>query len=181
VRAFVATEMPPIEGSLPVGLRPEDHITLHFFEELPIDQVPVVVDAISEAVTGVGPFDMEVRGVGAFPTVQRPRVLWAGVGEGSAALVSVVDRLRGALFSRGFPGEHRPFVPHLTLARMRTPGDARWAKQFLSEPDHVARVWARTRVSEIVLKQSELLTTGPRHTVLERVTLGPPPTTTSAR
>ncbi len=172
MRAFVAIDLPALDGPLPVGLRPEDHLTLHFFEELPVDRIPAVVEAMAEVAGGAGPFDLEVRGIGAFPTTQRPRVVWAGVGDGTVAVRSLVDRLRAALSSRGFPTEHRPFVPHLTLARTRSPRDTAWASRFLAEPENAARVWTRTTVSEIVLKESELLPTGARHLVRDRVPLG---------
>jgi RNA 2',3'-cyclic 3'-phosphodiesterase len=171
MRAFVAVDVPALDGPVPDGLRPEDHITLHFFEELPVERIPAVVEAISEATGASGPFELEVRGVGAFPTTRRPRVVWAGVGVGTAELRSLVDRLRTALSARGFRTETRPFVPHLTLARIRSRQGAAWAQRFLTEPEHGTRVWARGTVSEVVLKESELLPTGARHTVRERVPL----------
>jgi RNA 2',3'-cyclic 3'-phosphodiesterase len=179
MRAFVAVDLPPLEQPTPPGLRPEDHITLHFFEELPVERVAPTVEAMTEAATASGPFDLEVRGVGAFPTTARPRVVWAGVGDGSPQLQTLVDQLRRALRARGFPIEPRPFVPHLTLSRVRSAHEAAWARQFLAAPENVARVWARTRVTEILLKESELLPGGARHSVRERVPLrtarGPPP------
>ena len=179
MRAFVAVDLPALELPLVPRLRPEDHVTLHFFEELPTDRVAPTVEAMAEAASGSGPFDLELRGVGAFPTTQRPRVVWAGVGEGSLPIRSLVERLRHALATRGFSVEGRPFVPHLTLSRVRSAYEAAWARQFLDEPENATRVWARTRVTEILLKESELRPPGARHTVRERVALhtapGAPP------
>lgn len=171
VRAFLAIDLPPVEGVVPAELRPEDHLTLHFFEELPEDRVPDVVDALREAVLGLGPFAIEICGVSAFPNRSRPRVVWAGVSEGATEVQALADRLRQALSSRGFPMESRPFTPHRTLARVRTPREAAWAAHFLSEPENVVRSWTRTTVSEILLKQSELTSRGARHTVRVRVSL----------
>jgi RNA 2',3'-cyclic 3'-phosphodiesterase len=171
----VAVDIPALLGPIPDALRPEDHLTLHFFEDLSEDRVPVVVEALAEAAGPIPPFDLEIRGVGAFPTPQRPRVVWAGVGEGSAMLVSLANRVRQGLASRGFPVEARPFVPHLTLARVRSPRQATWASRFLVAPENASRPWGRFPVSELVLKQSELLPSGARHTVRERVRLGPGP------
>lgn len=171
MRAFVAIDLPPWEEPMPPGLRAEDHLTLHFFEELPADRIPSVVESMIAAAEGSVPFEMEVRGVGAFPSPARPRVVWAGVGEGSASLSALAGRLRDALTARGFPTESRPFVPHRTLYRVRSPRSAAWAHQFLGEPKNANRVWGRTTVRELVLKESELLPTGARHTVRERVPL----------
>jgi RNA 2',3'-cyclic 3'-phosphodiesterase len=176
MRAFVAIDLPPLEAPIPPGLRPEDHLTLHFFEELPPERIPPAVEAMAEAAGGVGPFDLEVRGVGAFPAAGRPRVVWAGVTEGSTTVRSLVDRLRRALSERGFAVEARPFIPHLTLARVRSPRDVTWARQFLASPENGSRVWTRTRATELLLKESELLPTGARHMVREREALrGPSP------
>jgi RNA 2',3'-cyclic 3'-phosphodiesterase len=171
VRAFVAIDIPPLDASIPPELRPEDHMTLHFFEELPTARIPLVLQAMTEAVAGIAPFDVEVRGVGAFPTPERPRVVWAGIGEGAVPLQAVADRLRGALSVREFPVERRPFVPHLTLARVRSARGAIWSRQFLADPNNAARLWTRARVTELLLKESELLPTGARHLVRERVPL----------
>jgi len=173
MRAFVAIDLPPIEGEIPNWLRPEDHLTLHFFEELDFEQIPTVVEAMVEAAALFLPFGIEVRGVGAFPSAQRPRVIWAGLGEGSAAVISIVERMRKALSSRGFATENRPFIPHLTLARVRSARGTAWAGQFLTDPVNASRTWTRSTVTELLLKESELLPTGPRHTVRERVPLGP--------
>jgi len=175
MRAFVAIDLPPIDAPTALGLRPEDHLTLHFFEELPVERIPTVVEAMGEAVGECAPFEVEVRGVGAFPSTVRPRVVWAGLGEGSTAVQRLGDRLRLALSSRGFPTEHRPFVPHLTLARVRSPREALWANRFLADPENVSRRWTRTTVTELLLKESELLPTGARHTIKERVPLRSPP------
>jgi RNA 2',3'-cyclic 3'-phosphodiesterase len=172
MRAFVAIDSPPLERPVPDWLRPEDHLTLHFFEELSSNNLPAVVDSISKAVNGLEPFALEVRGVGAFPSLQRPRVLWAAIGNGSATLCSIVDRLRRNLSSTGLPVEDRPFVPHLTLGRIRSPSDTDRAKRFLIDPENSVRVWGGTTVREVVLKESELLRAGPRHTVRARVSLG---------
>ncbi len=131
-----------------------------------------MVDALRETAASTGPFGLEIRGVGAFPNPQRPRVVWAGVGDGSETLQGVATRLRQGLSSRGFPTELRPFVPHLTLTRIRSPREASWAHRFLADPDNTTRVWTRATVSELLLQESDLLPTGARHTVRERVALG---------
>ncbi|MCI4352112.1 MAG: RNA 2',3'-cyclic phosphodiesterase [Thermoplasmata archaeon] len=170
----MAVDLPPVAQGASTELRPEDHLTLHFFEELPLERVPAVVEAMRDAAKGSAPFEVELRGVGAFPNISRPRVVWAGVAEGATALHALADRLRQALSSRGFPTEQRPFLPHLTLARVRSPREAAWATRFLADPANIARSWTRATVSELRLKQSELTPAGAHHTIRERVALGGP-------
>ncbi|MCI4347190.1 MAG: RNA 2',3'-cyclic phosphodiesterase [Thermoplasmata archaeon] len=174
MRAFVAIDLPPVAGLVPTELRPEDHLTLHFFEELHVARLPEVVEAMRDAAQGRGPFELELRGVGAFPNLSRPRVVWAGVTEGASMVHALADQLRQALSAREFPVESRPFIPHRTLARIRSRSEVAWAVQFLTAPENLTRTWARTTVSELLLKQSELTSAGARHTVRERVTLGDP-------
>ncbi len=154
MRAFVAIDLPPCPGPVPEELRPEDHLTLHVFEELSVERLPLAMAAMAEAAEGCSPFELELRGVGAFPTSDRPRVLWAGVGEGATTLQALALRLRHALSSRGFPTERRPFVAHLTLGRVRSPREAAGARRFLTAPENATRVWSRTLASEILLKES---------------------------
>lgn len=175
MRAFVAIDVPTLEGSIPADLRPEDHLTLHFFEDLPVDRLPAVVEALTDAAGATERFDLQIRGVGAFPSALRPRVVWAGTGDGREAVQSLVDRLRQSLAARGFAPESRPFVPHLTLARIRSAREAAWAHRFLGNPEQADRVWVRWTVSELLLKESELLPTGARHTIRERAVLGTRP------
>ena len=175
MRAIVAFDVPRFEPLKPTWLRPESHVTLHFFEELQDERIPVVVEAIVEATRGIPPFEVEIRGVGAFPSIQHPRVIWAGLGEGFGAVISLEDRLEKVLSSRGFGFEHRQFVPHLTLARIRNARTATHIHHFLSDPENVGRTWARTRVTSLDLKESELLPSGARHTTRRTVSLEPPP------
>jgi RNA 2',3'-cyclic 3'-phosphodiesterase len=175
MRAFVAFDVPPIEGPVPPWLKPEKHVTLHFFEELSEVRLPAVVEAMEEAARGALPFTVEIHGVGAFPNAQHPRVIWAGLGEGSEAVISLEERLRKALSTRGFSVEHRQFIPHLTLARIRSATATVDAQRFLIESTNVARTWTRLRLTDLKLKESELLPEGARHTIREIVSLEPRP------
>jgi 2'-5' RNA ligase len=100
-------------------LPPENvHLTLKFLGEVSEERVPQVTAAVAEAVAGVRAFEMTVSGFGAFPSVKRPGVVWAGI-EASEALQSVYERVEAALEPLGFPRESRPFRPHLTIGRGR--------------------------------------------------------------
>src|SRR5262249_24843363 len=67
----------------------------------------------------VGPFRLTLEGLGAFPRVERPQVLWLGASEGATSLGRLATALDRVLCDRGFPAEQRPYVPHLTLARIK--------------------------------------------------------------
>jgi 2'-5' RNA ligase len=139
------------------------HITLKFLGGVEDTRLPDVTAALAQAVS-VPAFDVPVRGLGAFPTPSRPRVLWAGTAAAPAfgALAAAVDR---ALGSVGFPAEDRSFTPHVTLGRVRDgrrdPGLAGALAAAAAEPFGVLRV---ARVS---LMRSDLSPRGARYTELD--------------
>ncbi|MDQ3931130.1 MAG: RNA 2',3'-cyclic phosphodiesterase, partial [Chloroflexota bacterium] len=136
-RLFVAIELPEnilrvIEGiqaqarenlggaaNLLRWSRPEGiHITLQFLGETPSDRVPAITEALQRACAGVGPFNLEVGGLGAFPNVRRPRVVWVGLGGDTGAATRLAAAVQGALDPLGYKPD-KPFSPHMTIARVR--------------------------------------------------------------
>lgn len=96
----------------------EMHVTLKFLGDTPTDQLEVIQQQIGQAVAGQTPFAVRLEGVGAFPNVDRPSVLWVGL-MNAEPLETLAERLDAALEPLGFPRESRPFHPHLTLARIK--------------------------------------------------------------
>lgn len=131
IRTFVAVKIPvtsalrPVLRSLatmnwPVAAVPPDnlHVTLKFLGETPIESRDVIQKQIAELVIEQPPFVLRVVGLGAFPHVDRPSVVWAGLSN-AEPLVSLAQRLEVALEPLGFAREPRPFHPHLTMARVK--------------------------------------------------------------
>ncbi len=104
--------------------RPEGmHVTLKFIGHAIADGDTVKLDAVRAALGAVrssGSVEMRYRGVGFFPDARRPRVMWCGV-EASANLAKLAADIERALEPLGIPREARAFVPHLTLARFKSP------------------------------------------------------------
>jgi 2'-5' RNA ligase len=124
VRSAVAAEIARLRPLAPrVGwvAAPNLHLTLKFLGEQPPDALEQVKDGLTEAVTGAILFSLRFQGLGAFPGMARPRVLWVGVAEGGQAAQALQARVEAALGRRGFPREDRPFSPHLTVGRVREP------------------------------------------------------------
>lgn len=94
------------------------HLTIRFLGDI---QTPMV-DAIYEEMKKVhfSPFKIEIRGVGAFPKLNYPRVIWAGIMKGSKELKDVFGELEPRLRGLGFKPDNKGFSPHLTIARVRT-------------------------------------------------------------
>lgn len=94
------------------------HLTLRFLGPTPEDRVEGTATAVREvAQAAAGPIAMELAGAGTFPPHGRPRALWLGIVQGAEALGDLATQLDTTLAVAGWPSEHRPFRPHLTLAR----------------------------------------------------------------
>jgi 2'-5' RNA ligase len=178
VRAFVAVVPPPAAleplvravaplRSIPASwVAPERlHLTLVFLGEV-ADPLPYG-EALAAALAEVEPFALRIAGGGAFPRPARPHVLWAGVEGDVDALASLARLARRTARAARIDVERAPYVPHVTVARVRRP-----------DVDGVAAVAALDgvrgepwRVGEVVLMESVL---GPRpaYSVLRRCPLG---------
>ena len=116
---------------------------------------------------GFSPISFRIQGLGVFPGISRPRVLWAGLTGETDRIAECQQRLDTHLAASGLPKEKRPFRGHLTLGRVkgRIPADRLLqAIKRLStcESEPVA-------VDRIVLFQSELKPTGAVYTSLRTV------------
>jgi 2'-5' RNA ligase len=95
------------------------HLTLKFLGDTPMDKVEEVKAALSRAAAKVAPFSFSISGLGCFPNVRQPRVVWVGLQELTGTLVRLRDAVEAEVAPLGFPTEGRPFSPHLTLGRVQ--------------------------------------------------------------
>jgi len=121
-RALRELESLPWRGDVR-WLPPENlHLTLKFLGETPEDGIPGIHGALGAACGEYPAFDLTLQGAGAFPSLDRARVVWAGAGEGSEVLEDLAGRIEDALAEVGFERDGRPFRPHLTLGKSRRGG-----------------------------------------------------------
>jgi 2'-5' RNA ligase len=157
-------------------VRPEGvHLTLKFLGEIPEGSVQPLQAAICEAARGVSPFTVEVGGLGCFPNLTRPRVVWVGVDCPDGSLAEVQKRIEEAAAACGFEREARAFSPHLTLGRVRQgepPATLRQLGGVVALFPAPQR--QRLEVSEVCLFRSVLKPEGAQYTVLTHARLGEP-------
>jgi len=127
--------------------------------------------AARAAAAGVSCFDLDLEGVGCFPLRGPVKVVWIGCGAGREALVVLAATVSRALEDRGFPGDTRPFSPHLTLARARNRRGSSAVAAAMRGGAVVARPLARVRVDRLLLIHSTLGSGPPRHHVLGELSL----------
>ncbi len=142
------------------------HLTLRFFDELPDGRLEDVRGAAGSAAARVSPFDLELEGVGCFPPRGPAKVVWVGCGVGREALITLAEAIARALFTRGFPGDTRPFSPHLTLARARNPRGSSGVAAAVRGGAFASGPLGRVRVDRLLLVRSTLGSGPPRHDVL---------------
>jgi 2'-5' RNA ligase len=146
------------------------HLTVKFLGAVGEDRIEAVAGALAGAAAGVGAFDAQVEGLGAFPSATRPRVVWAGVTAGADTMGKLAGRVDDALAALGFDREARPFSPHITLGRVRQPGRIQVLTDALR--GDVGRGFGRLRVARVSLMRSELSPRGARYTELAAASLG---------
>ena len=148
------------------------HLTLKFLGAVPEERIEAIVAALGRSGSDLRPFEARIHGLGAFPSVTRPRVIWAGVLDGAPEMMELARRVDTALAALGFAREERPFSPHVTLGRVRRPGRDPTLSEALTGGS--ARQFGRMRVPGACLMRSELGPRGARYTELAAVPLGGP-------
>lgn len=144
------------------------HLTLAFMGSARPDAVDAFVERLAEGALDVAPPPAQIRGGGAFPVVERARVLYAAVPDAAGALGRLSERTRSAAAVSGCAPDGRAFVPHLTLARSRRPIEAtRWVRVL---DTYAGPAWTPTHVAVI---ESHLGPGRPRYAVLAEVPIGP--------
>ena len=173
MRSFVAVDLPaPSEGRNDPGRAP-NHVTLLFLGEIARERVGTIGERLRDVAQRHGPFGLTIEGVGAFPSAHAPRVVWLGMTGGARELERLAEDVRSALHDElPRPPEER-FVPHVTLFRVRSPGDRRAAVDLL-EGRSAAPAPRTVRVEEFLLKESLLGRGGAVHRTLAAFRLGGP-------
>ncbi len=149
-------------------VEPENiHVTLLFLGEVEDRTVADVCRAVALVAGRHEGFPLAVETVGCFPNPRRPRVVWAGVGAGSAELVGLHDALETPLLDLGcYRREERQYTPHITLGRVRGEQQTdRLAAALAKKADWQA---GTVDVKELLVLSSELRREGPTYTVLGR-------------
>ncbi len=167
-RELLAAQLADATGGKPLPGRvvpPENwHLTLRFLgwsDEVARERVTAGLD---QADLGEG-FWATLRGLGAFPRPRRATVLWAGVTHGAERLGELAATVEEVAQAAGYEPEDRPFVPHLTLSRIRPHQDV----TALVESAVVGPI--RFHVGEVVLYESKLGRGGARYEARERFPL----------
>jgi 2'-5' RNA ligase len=146
------------------------HLTIKFLGEVQDERLADVVATTRLAVASLTTFSVSIGGIGAFPSLTRPRVVWAGLQAGGEPFKALMERVETAMDSMGFPREGRVPHPHVTLGRVRDPHRLKRLPELLKaeSPETLGTV----TVERLTLMASELSPKGPKYTPIEYVEIG---------
>jgi 2'-5' RNA ligase len=174
LRAHMGRSANAIRWARPEGI----HLTLQFLGDVAEASIPDILKALQAASIGSRHVSLELGGLGVFPNLRRPRVLWAGL-DGTQQAMKDLHMLHRAiaegLTPLGFKAD-KSFDPHLTLGRVRDtvrPGELAAISDVISS--HANRLVPRLpfQVDAISLMKSDLQPGGSIYTRLAHMELAP--------
>ncbi len=144
------------------------HLTLKFLGEVPEKKIPAIKDALSKISSPL--FELDISGVGTFPTPYSVRVLWFGAGKGAKEFIELQKKLDVEIAPLKFPPE-KSYVPHLTFARVKRVLDKAKLRELIEHNHHTFDVGAFT-ASNFRLMKSALTPKGPEYDEVSSFKLG---------
>ncbi len=107
-------------------IRPENiHITLKFLGDIDPEMIQSIESCLKKTGKENNPIQLLSRGIGVFPGLKRPRVLWAGIDGDTDILKKLQQSLDDLLSTIGIAKEKRPFKGHLTIGRFKGQADSK--------------------------------------------------------
>lgn len=185
IRSFLAIELPKpilrkieeVEADLKSThadvrwVSPEKiHLTLKFFGNIEESRIDSIFQSIEEPIRNTPSFSLKVLGVGAFPSMKSPRVIWMGLVNGSQILTSLQKQIETQLEKIGFQPEDRSFHPHLTLGRTKSSRGKDGLVERMEK--HKEGEFGDFQVERVILFKSDLKPSGPMYTALREMKLG---------
>lgn len=180
IRCFIAIEIPDAIQTLLVSAQEElkknirgaswvkrgnIHLTLRFLGDVAPDQISTIKTAIEQVANTRSPFSMKIGGIGAFPNLTRPRIIWAGVKTGADEVIAITKEIDAGLSQHGYGRDEKPFRPHLTLARLKRRINLQALVDVFQQYDTING--ATMIVNQIRVIQSQLRQSGAVYTPLE--------------
>jgi 2'-5' RNA ligase len=191
LRAFIAIEIPPniqvaIEkqtarlrqalGDETVRWIPAQnmHLTLKFLGDIASSHVDFLKQLLTREATLHSQFDLQIGGLGSYPTSRRPRILWVGL-HIPAELVALQKSIETGTTRLGYEQEERDFAPHLTIGRVRQNASPADLPKIRAAMDNIQLGNIGTaRVDSVHLFKSELQPNGSVYTKLFSAPLSKP-------
>lgn len=151
-------------------VRPESvHLTLKFLGNIRPDAAAPIAGAMAETAAAWPPLSLSARGLGAFPTPKKARVVWLGLTGDTHSLIELQKDLDARLAPLGFPRETRSFKAHLTMGRAKGKVDPRSLVEAITAGAESAS--PAFPADRLILFKSDLKPDGAVHTPLREAPL----------
>ncbi|MFO7819773.1 MAG: RNA 2',3'-cyclic phosphodiesterase [Halanaerobacter sp.] len=136
------------------------HITLKFLGDITNSQLIEVKDRLKKIALNISSFDIIIKGLGAFPNLEQPKIIWSGVKKNKKKLISLHQAIEEQMLDLGFGAEKHDYTPHITLGRVRKREDN---YDLVSDKikDFSFEINAHQIVDRIAVVKSELTPQGP--------------------
>ncbi len=139
------------------------HMTIRFLGDITLNMAEKIFIEMQQV--QFKPFPVQLTGLGVFPNLNYPRVLWAGIAQGAEQLQNVFNQIEPRLQRLGFSPEPNAFSPHLTIARVRSPRNKPALADFVTK--NVKFDFGAVEAKCLRLKRSELTPKGPIYSNLK--------------
>lgn len=146
------------------------HLTLKFLGNIDGNKAREISDVLSSISNNLKSFTISLSDIGAFPNLNRPRVIWVGINKGAEHLKTISGKIETSLEKLGFEKEGREFNPHLTLGRLKTSKNLSELKKLLNETPFNSE--NNIKINELVLFQSTLTPKGAIYSKLSAASFG---------
>ena len=160
--ASILSSLQSLGGDLKPVERENIHLTLKFLGNVSAPRLGEVRSSLQQVIFSA--FTAEIKGAGAFPNLNHMNVVWVGVNEGWSQVEQIYEQVEKLLSGLGFRREHRPFSPHITIARVRSGRKRDEVASFLQRLTEES--FGTITVDKIRLKQSILSSSGPKYSTL---------------
>ena len=139
------------------------HVTMRFLGDINVGMSEKIFAEMKKI--QFTPFNVQIKGIGVFPNLHYPRVVWAGITEGADQLRGIFSQLEPQLRGLGFAPDDKGFSPHLTIARVRSGRNKAQLAEFVDE--NAGFDFGAIRAECLRLKRSVLSPKGPTYSTLK--------------
>ena len=144
------------------------HLTLKFLGDINSEDINQVENSLVKSVKNIKKFSLKIKGVGVFPNLNKPRVIWVGINDSNSLIKNLYKRIENNMHEIGFLKEKRSFNPHLTIGRIKNNILKSELKQTLIEYDQFNIDFI---CDSVLLYKSVLKPTGSEYSVIADIPL----------
>jgi 2'-5' RNA ligase len=188
MRTFIAIELPleiketlarlqeqlKKSGADVKWVKPDNiHLTLKFLGEIEDKKLSKLNQILQDTMKDKTGFTMRLSSIGAFPSINSPRVVWMGIDKGDSQIKEIAEDLEQGISKLGIPKEDRPFSSHITIGRLRTAQNRERLVKDLKDLKDLNKLNENLEfpVTKITLLKSTLTPKGPIYEVLKEAIL----------